>query len=59
MSKRMILWIVLFAAGLFTVLFRMEISRYISDVIALFAAGCILAVVAGAGLVIELCRKRD
>lgn len=59
MNKRMILWTVLFVAGLFTVLFRMEISRYISDLTALFAAGCILAAVAGAGLLIELYRKRN
>lgn len=59
MSKRMILWTVLFVMGLFTILFRMEISRYISDLTSLLTAGCILAVVAGVGLLIELYRKRN
>lgn len=59
MSKKMILLIALFVAGLLMVLFRIEISRYLSDMTALFAAGCILAVIAGAGLLIELYQNRN
>ena len=57
MSKKMIPMIVLFVAGLLMVLFRVEISRYLSDMTALFATGCILAVIAGIGLLIELYRN--
>ena len=39
MNKKTVIWAVLFALGLFTVLFRLEISRYLSDPVALFAAG--------------------
>lgn len=59
MSKKIWLWTVLFVMGLFTVLFRMELSRYISDLTSLLAAGCILAVIAGAGLLMELYRSRN
>lgn len=59
MSKKIGLWIVLFVVGLFTVLFRMELSRYISDLTSLLAAGCILAVLAGAGLLMELYQNRS
>lgn len=55
--KKMILWSILFATGLLMVLFRMEISQFVSDLISLLAAGCILAAVAGTGLLIELYRK--
>ena len=44
--------------GLLTVLFRMEISRYLSDEAALLVAGAILSAVAGAGLLLELYRRR-
>ena len=57
--KKTILWSILFATGLLMVLFRMEISRFVSELTSLLAAGCILAVVAGAGLLIELYRKRS
>ena len=59
MSKKIVLWTVLFVVGLFTVLFRMELSRYISDLTSLLAVGCILAVIAGAGLFMELYRKQE
>lgn len=54
MSKRMIVWFVLFAAGLLMVLCRMEISRYISDLTGLLVGGSILAVTAGAGMLLEI-----
>lgn len=57
--KKTILWSILFATGLLMVLFRMEISRFVSELTSLLAAGCILAVVAGAGLLIEMYRKRS
>lgn len=57
--KKTILWSILFATGLLMVLFRTEISRFISELTSLLAAGCILAAVAGAGLLIELYRKRN
>lgn len=57
MSKKLILWSVLFAAGLVTVLFRMELSRFGSDLTALLAGGSILALTAGAGLLLELYRS--
>ena len=57
--KKTMLWFILFATGLLMVLFRMEISRFISELTSLLAAGCILAAVAGAGLLIELYRKRS
>lgn len=54
MSKRMIVWFVLFAAGLLMVLCRMEISRYVSDLTGLLVGGSILAVTAGAGMLLEI-----
>ena len=57
--KKTILWSILFAMGLLMVLFHMEISRFVSELTSLLAVGCILAVVAGAGLLIELYRKRS
>ncbi len=54
MSKRTIVWFVLFAAGLLMVLCRMEISRYVSDLTGLLVGGSILAVTAGAGMLLEI-----
>lgn len=54
MNKRMIVWFVLFAAGLLMVLCRMEISRYVSDLTGLLVGGSILAVTAGAGMLLEI-----
>lgn len=58
MSRKLVLWAFLFAAGLLMVVCRMEISRYASDVTALLAAGGILAAVSGAGMLLELYRPR-
>lgn len=58
MDKKWMIWAGLFLLGLLTVLFRMEISRYLSDEAALLVAGAILSAVAGAGLLLELYRRR-
>lgn len=58
MDRKFIVWSILFMAGLIMILFRMEISRYISDLTALFTVGSILAAIAGAGILIELYRKK-
>lgn len=58
MSRKLMLWSILFAAGLLMVVCRMGISRYVSDVTALLAAGGILAAVSGAGVLFELYRPR-
>ena len=54
MKKRLILWAVLFVIGLLTVIFRMDISRFLSDETALLAGGAILALFSGAWLLTEL-----
>lgn len=54
MNKRMIVWFILFAAGLLMVLCRMEISPYVSDLTGLLVGGSILAVTAGAGMLLEI-----
>lgn len=54
MMLRRMKWSILLVAGLLMMMFRMEISRYCSDLVALLAAGIILAVLGGAGLLLEL-----
>lgn len=49
----------LFAVGLLLIVFRMEISRYVSDADAILAAGCILSLVSGAALLVGIARKRS
>lgn len=51
--KKMIVWGVLFVLGLVMVLFRMDISRYLSDITALLVTGSILSVFSGAGMLME------
>ena len=50
MRKRAIIWSALFAAELLAVLFRMNISRYYSDLTARLVFGSLLAAVGGIGL---------
>ena len=57
MNKRIVLWAVLLVTGIIMILFRMNISRYISDLTALLVAGIILAAVSGIGLLLEIYRK--
>ena len=52
-------WAVLFVIGLLTVIFRMDISRFLSDETALLAGGAILALFSGAGLLTELYQNKQ
>ncbi|MGM9590612.1 MAG: hypothetical protein ACI3V0_10635 [Faecousia sp.] len=54
MRKKLLVWAFLFAAGLLTVLCRMEISRFVSDTTALLVGGGILSCVSGVGILLEL-----
>ena len=58
MKNKLILWAILFSAGLLMVIFRMNISRFISDVTALLVGGGLLAAVSGAGILIEMYRNK-
>ena len=51
--KKTIVWSVLFVLGLVMVLFRMDISRYLSDKTALLVTGSILSVFSGAGMLMK------
>lgn len=51
--KETIVWSVLFVLGLVMVLFRMDISRYLSDITGLLVTGSILSVFAGAGMLMK------
>ena len=51
--KKTIVWSVLFVLGLVMVLFRMDISRYLSDITALVVTGSILSVFSGAEMLME------
>ena len=51
--KKTIVWSVLFVLGLMMVLFRMDISRYLSDITGLLVTGSILSVFSGAGMLMK------
>ena len=51
--KKTIVWSVLFVLGLVMVLFRMDISRYLSDITGLLVTGSILSVFSGAEMLME------
>ena len=51
--KETIVWSVLFVLGLVMVLFRMDISRYLSDITGLLVTGRILSVFSGAGMLMK------
>lgn len=53
-----ITWATAFIIGLFMILDRIRISRYVSDLNGVFTAGIILSVVSGMGLLLELYGKR-
>lgn len=55
MAKK--IWISSFITGLLMILNNTEISRYISDVNGIFAAGIILSLVSGIGLLMEMYRR--
>lgn len=56
--KLKILWAVLFVLGSLMILNKIEISRYISDLNGVFAAGVILSSVSGIGLLLEMYGER-
>lgn len=47
----------MFMIGLLPVFCRMEISRYVSDVTALLVGGCVLSMVSGIGVLLEMYLK--
>ena len=51
--KKTIVLGVLFVLGLVMVLFRMDISRYLSDITGLLVTGSILSVFSGAEMLME------
>ena len=51
--KETIVWSVLFVLGLVMVLFRMDISRYLSDITGLLVTGSILSVFSGAEMLMD------
>lgn len=51
--KETIVWSVLFVLGLVMALFRMDISRYLSDITGLLVTGSILSVFSGAGMLMK------
>lgn len=54
-----IIWAVLLITGLFMILNNIQISRYVSDLKGVFAAGTILSSVSALGLLLELYGKRQ
>lgn len=56
MKNKMIttIWAAAFIIGLFMILNKIQISRYVSDLNGIFTAGIILSVVSGLGLLLEL-----
>ena len=51
--KETIAWNVLLVLELVMVLFRMDISRYLSDITGLLVTGSILSVFSGAGMLMK------
>lgn len=58
MKKRWI-WTAALAVGILTLLFRMEISRYMADLTALLIVGTVLSVFGAAGILLELYIRRN
>lgn len=60
MKNKMIttIWAAAFIIGLFMILNKIRISRYVSDLNGVFAAGIILSVFSGFGLLLEMYGKR-
>ena len=52
------IWAAAFLIGLFMILYKIRISRYVSDINGVFTAGIILSVVSGLGLLLEMYGKR-
>ncbi len=60
MKNKMIttIWVAAFIIGLFMILNKIQISRYVSDLNGVFTAGIILSIVSGLGLLLELYGRR-
>ena len=60
MKNKMIaaIWAAAFVVGLFMILNKIQISRYVSDLNGVSTAGIILAVVSGLGLLLEIYGKK-
>lgn len=58
MKKRWI-WTAALAVGILTLLFRMEISRYMADLTALLIVGTVLSVFGATGILLELYIRRN
>lgn len=50
-------YVILLVAALCMILFRMEISRYVSDIQALLVGGVVLAEISGGAILITLFEK--
>lgn len=60
MKNKMIaaIWVAVFIIGIFMILNKIQISRYVSDLNGVSTAGIILSVVSGIGLLLEMYGKR-
>lgn len=60
MKNKMIatIWAAAFIIGLFMILNKIQISRYVSDLNGVFTAGIILSIVSGFGLLLEMYGKK-
>ena len=60
MKNKMIttIWTAAFIIGLYMILNKIQISRYVSDFNRVFTAGIILSIVSGFGLLLELYGKK-
>lgn len=60
MKNKMIaaIWVAAFIIGIFMILNKIQISRYVSDLNGVSTAGIILSVVSGIGLLLEMYGKR-
>lgn len=57
--KKLWIWIAALAVGILTLLFRMEISRYMADLTALLIVGTVLSVFGAVGILLELYIRRN
>lgn len=60
MKNKMIgtIWTAAFIIGIFMILNKIQISRYVSDLNGVFTAGIILSIVSGLGLLLEMYGKK-
>ncbi|MGN0178645.1 MAG: hypothetical protein ACI4DY_04285 [Monoglobaceae bacterium] len=53
-----VMWASAFIIGLIMILYKIQISRYVSDLNGVFTAGIILSIVSSLGLLLEMYGKR-